>query len=104
MQEIPRTKDYSKNFHLLFIDIKVCRESLISVLCKSICNLKERLYHETFTRKGLLDKAERNDVEGDWEKLPAPEKAALIRYQKFKDALNVEMLRMDREIMFLRDI
>ncbi|KAJ1983974.1 RNA polymerase III subunit C82 [Dimargaris verticillata] len=107
LQEVPRTGDRipSNCYYLVFNSYPLLNGTCLELHYKELFNVYSRLKYEQRIRTRLLAKAQLSKGEAD-EAVPLStlEQKALSAYEKARDLLEVCLLRLDHQILVLRDI
>lgn len=104
IMDIPKSKDYTRNYNLWYVDFQTVVTNVTNRLYKSLCNLYEVLMKEKADKVLLIEKFEREDVQQNLDMLPEHEKAILLKFWADKELLEGEIVRIEREIMMFRDV
>lgn len=106
IQEIPRRSERqpSSIYFLWFHKFERAKSILIDNIYQEICYYHKYLKNELKQRQKLLTKIERTDVqEHEKELLPANEQQELKYIRAIEEKVLIQISRLDRLIMILRD-
>ncbi|KAG1179605.1 hypothetical protein G6F70_001823 [Rhizopus microsporus] len=105
IQEIPRLHDKAANhsFHLWYVPLEKCYDSLIHDIYRIITNLQQRKTEELQKRDWLLGKLSRSDVASNIDLLNEIDKAEVGNMNKVIERIEIAKARLDEMIMVLRD-
>ncbi|KAL7267166.1 RNA polymerase III subunit C82 [Rhizina undulata] len=106
LQEVPKTHPpaVAKTYFLWYHDPERARRILIGDIYKAMSRCIQRTNCEREKRASLLEKWERTDVQANQEEYLSPnEKRELSIWRSREERLLVQLFRLDRMIMILRD-
>ncbi|KAJ1982397.1 RNA polymerase III subunit C82 [Dimargaris cristalligena] len=106
LQEIPKTADRTPItcFYLFFTSVSVSTDACLQLHYKELTNLYSRMFYERTLRSRLLAKTQREDVQQDQSLLSPADKRALEALENTMNLLQGSILRLDRQVLLLRDI
>lgn len=106
VQEVPRdnSRQPSRNIYLWSYDQDHTRSVVLERMYKTMSRLLQRYKHEKQVLSGVLDKAERTDVQGHEEEfLSKAERAALVDWKQKEEKLLIQLSRLDEMVLLFRD-
>lgn len=87
-----------------YFDEERANSLLLSDVYKAMCRNIQRTVTEKTKRKQLIEKSERTDVQANYDEyLSKNEKAELEIWRNREERLLVQLMRLDRVVMILRD-
>ncbi|KAJ1925287.1 RNA polymerase III subunit C82 [Tieghemiomyces parasiticus] len=106
LQEIPKTAERTPStcFYLFFASPAASTDACLALHYQEIGNLYARITHERKARTRLIAKTQREDVRLDPSLLSSSDRKGLDRLEKIMDLLEVCILRLDRQVLVIRDI
>ncbi|KAJ1651950.1 RNA polymerase III subunit C82 [Dispira simplex] len=105
LQEVPRTSERTPAtcYYLFYASPEIAHQVCLQLHYEEIDKLYSRRTHELELRKLLLEKTNREDVRKDPSLLTSSDKRALDALQKTLDLIDASLLRLDRQVLILRD-
>lgn len=102
--DVPKVKDHTKNFYMWYIDFPRILQRVTDRLHATASRLMQRLFAEDAQHKALAEKLRRDDVKGNLALLPEFEQRSWRRYAVAKELLTANLLKVDIELLILRDL
>lgn len=96
-------KAANHSFHLWYVPLEKCYDSLIHDIYRIITNLQQRKTEELQKRDWLLGKLSRSDVASNIDLLNEIDKAEVGNMNKVIERIEIAKARLDEMIMVLRD-
>ncbi|TGZ83086.1 hypothetical protein EX30DRAFT_317054 [Ascodesmis nigricans] len=106
LQEVPKSlpPQVSRTYFLWYVDESRANSLVLSDVYKAMARNMQRTNVERQKRKLLIEKSERTDVQENLEEyLTKSEKEELAIWRTREDKLLVQLMRLDRVVMILRD-
>lgn len=106
LQEVPKTNppQVSRTYFLWYHDEERANSLLLSDVYKTMCRTMQRTSTERRKRHLLIEKSERTDVQENYDEyLSTIEKRELDIWKNREERLLVQLMRLDRVVMILRD-
>ncbi|KAI5787118.1 RNA polymerase III subunit RPC82-domain-containing protein, partial [Geopyxis carbonaria] len=106
LQEVPKSlpPQVSRTYFLWYFDEDRANSLLLADTYKAMSRNMQRTAVEKQKRKQLIEKSERSDVQANYEEyLSKNEKSELEIWRSREERLMVQLMRLDRVVMILRD-
>ena len=106
LQEVPKTQppQVTRTYFLWYFDEPRANALLLSDVYKAMSRNIQRTKVEREKRRDLIDKSERSDVKANYELyMTKNEKRELDIWRSREERLLVQLMRLDRIIMIMRD-
>lgn len=106
LQEVPRSipPQVNRTYFLWYFDESRANALLLSDVYKAMSRNIQRTMAEKEKRKHLIEKSERTDVKANYEEyMSKNEKQELEIWRSREERLLVQLMRLDRIVMILRD-
>ncbi|KAF8242287.1 hypothetical protein K440DRAFT_664871 [Wilcoxina mikolae CBS 423.85] len=106
LQEVPRSipPQVNRTYFLWYFDEQRANALLLSDVYKAMSRNMQRTMVEKQKRKHLIEKSERSDVKANYEEyMTKNEKRELEIWRTREERLLVQLMRLDRIVMILRD-
>jgi len=106
LQEVPKSQppQVSRTYFLWYFDAQRANALLLSDVYKAMSRNIQRTSVEKEKRRHLIEKSERSDVQANYEEyMGTTEKRELDIWRNREERLLVQLMRLDRIVMILRD-
>jgi DNA-directed RNA polymerase III subunit RPC3 len=106
LQEVPKSQppQVSRTYFLWYFDAQRANSLLLSDVYKAMSRNIQRTSVEKEKRRHLIEKSERSDVQANYEEyMGTTEKRELDIWRNREERLLVQLMRLDRIVMILRD-